>query len=132
MEKKSRDDFYFTIYIYIGLSPLPRMPVTTRIIMFLVADPNLNLHLPPLLHCLSFTNGWLLWTSRPLRVSIIFLVGIQTHHAQQSMNHWQTSGVSCHTCLEVAYYPLHSYTIPIYHMFHHGNLRYPPQEIRPY
>ena len=29
--------------------PLPRMPVTTRIITFLVGNPNLNLHLPLLL-----------------------------------------------------------------------------------
>ena len=29
--------------------PPPRMPVITRIITFLVGDPNLNLHLPPLL-----------------------------------------------------------------------------------
>ena len=29
--------------------PPPRMPVTTRIITFLVGDPELNLHLPQLL-----------------------------------------------------------------------------------
>ena len=34
---------------YVGLFPLPRMPVTTRIVMFLVGDPELNLHLPLLL-----------------------------------------------------------------------------------
>ena len=33
---------------YLGLSPLP-VTVTTRIITFLVGDPNLNLHLPQLL-----------------------------------------------------------------------------------
>ena len=32
--------------VEIGLSPPPRMPVTTRIIIFLVVDPNLNFHLP--------------------------------------------------------------------------------------
>ena len=31
--------------LYFGLSPLP-VTVTTRIITFLVVDPNLNLHLP--------------------------------------------------------------------------------------
>ena len=36
------------IYIYIGLSPLPVI-VTTRIITFLVGNPELNLHLPLLL-----------------------------------------------------------------------------------
>ena len=34
--------------LYFGLSPLP-VTVTTRIITFLVGDPNLNLHLPQLL-----------------------------------------------------------------------------------
>ena len=39
--------FFSGIYsgISIGLSPLP-VTVTTRIITFLVGDPNLNLHLP--------------------------------------------------------------------------------------
>ena len=49
--------------IYFGLSPLP-VTVTTRIITFLVGDPNLNLHLPQLLgggttQHLLFTNGWI-------------------------------------------------------------------------
>ncbi len=35
--------FYYTLYL--GLSPCP-VTVTSRIIVFLVGDPNLNLHLP--------------------------------------------------------------------------------------
>ena len=34
--------------LYLELSPLPRMPVTTRIIVFLLGDPNQNPHLPRL------------------------------------------------------------------------------------
>ena len=37
-------------YIYLGLSPPPRMPVTTQDdITFLVGDPELNLYWPQLL-----------------------------------------------------------------------------------
>ena len=44
----------FTGYVSFGAGipwvvPLPRIPVTTRIITFLVEDPKLNLHLPRLL-----------------------------------------------------------------------------------
>ena len=33
-------------HVEVKVVPLPRMPVTTRTIIFLVGDPELNLHLP--------------------------------------------------------------------------------------
>ncbi len=40
---------WLLLYVIFWVVPLPRIPVTTRIIVFLVGDPNLNLHLPLLL-----------------------------------------------------------------------------------
>ena len=43
LQKKSYSPVAFFSRVFLGLSPLP-VTVTTRIITFLVGDPNLNLH----------------------------------------------------------------------------------------
>ena len=54
-------DLYFSNEFILWVVPLPGIPVTTRIMISLIGDPNLNLHLP-----LSLTTQFilLLWTVR--------------------------------------------------------------------